>query len=241
MAIAFVQGSGTTASNTTSVARAFASNVAANSLVVIVASQWNDDSVAEFIDGDCTKTAGTATIGTITMHRAAFVNGPTATQVGLWSCLVTGGGSLTFTVTGEAASYWALTTAEFSGSFDTSRLESSNEATGTGTSPSSGNATTAGAGVFVGGLAIDAGASITTTPDAAFTQIYEYEDAGGIVGHSTIYQLVSSGTTDAASWTLGTSPTGWEAVVCAFKESGAAAATSLVIPSRAAIQSILSR
>ena len=244
MAISRVQATGTQTASSSTTSCAFVSNVTAGSLIVVVVSNYAYASA--FTASSCAKSAGTATIGTVALDRTSHITGGTPEQCAVWSAIVTGSGSLTMQVTGSAGNYWGIGIAEFSGSWDASRTEGVNGATwgaGTGgTSRDTGNVTSAGGAVFVAGVAWDHGSTQTVTPDAAFTQIYEQEDAAAYTGHNSISRIVSSGTTDSGTWAFTSTPGGNSAAALAvYKESGAAAATSLVIPSRAAIQSILTR
>lgn len=238
MAISHVQSTGAAYNNVSSLSVAFASNVTTGSLVVVSAARWVNVGGTTWVAGSCTKSAGTATISTPVMEWTG--DSGTKTDGGQWSFLVTNGGSLTVAVATNVASYGSIGVSEFSGTWDASRTETGANATGTSSTPSSGDATSAGAALFVGTLNSAHGIAVTITPDAAFTQCYEDEDGGARTPHSFIRQVVTGATTDSASWTFSISGE-WVARVTVFKESGGAAATSLVIPSSAAIQSILSR
>jgi hypothetical protein len=232
MAIAHVQSGGTNANNTTSVARAFSSNVTSGSLIVVVGMKFSPSNDA-YVAGDCTKSAGTATIGTIALDHSANITtgGTNHAAVGIWSAIVTGTGSCTMQTAGAAAgSYLLIGSGEFSGSWDASRLEAGVSGAGTGSdgdaAGSSGNASSAGAGLFIGGLSLETNVGGTITPDAAFTAMYENEastDANG----SAIYQIVGGATTDAAEWTFTTNNNGYGIALAVYKEA-AGAATSIL-------------
>ena len=228
MTINFVSGQagGAAGNNTTSVTRAFGSNVSANSLIIIVGMKYSPSSDA-FASGDCTKSAGTATIGTISLDRQVQVDTTNAdfAAVGIWSVIVTGGGSLTMQVGGAVAdSYLLIATDEYTGNWDSTRAEAgnSNSDSADNTSPAtSGNATSAGEALFIGGMNVNTLAGVTITPDAAFTTIFE-DEAGTDDNGSAIRRIVSTGTTDQAEWTItGGTWYGWAAAVQVYKEAAA--------------------
>lgn len=230
MTIAAVGGQlgGQVADSATSVSRAFGSNVSAGSLIIVVCEKFaNSQDV--FVAGDCTKSAGTATLDTITLDKEVSVQADTSQWVhtGIWSALVTGAGSCTMQVAGAVTgSYLHIATGEFTGSFDGSRLETSNSNSTTSdstTSAGTGNGTSAGAAMFVAGVAINTGSNIAVTEDAAFSLIAEEQDGTAHVVGSAIYRIVTSGTTDEGSWTIGSANTGWCAALAVYKEAAGGA------------------
>jgi len=139
-------------------------------------------------------------------------------------------------------SYWTIATGEYSATngWDSSALEGAIVATQANDdiSPaSSGNQTSAGGALFIGGLAVIGVGVITTTPDAAFTQIFEEEGAGSHEAGSVIRRIVSSGTTDAAEWSLSPND-GWIAGLAVFKEAASGASTATATPSAGALTSV---
>lgn len=216
-----IQGGGALGDDTNAVTRAFTTNVTAGSLIVVKGTKVTitDD---QFVAGDCTKSAGTATIGPVSLDVVAHVNyeGPGYLDVGIWSAIVTGGGSLTMRVAGNSGDYLMLVSEEWSGSWDGDRVEDTASATtaSNNTSASSGNATSAGAAMFAGALAVsNNGGMHTITPDGAFTQVFEEQDEDLHTVGSAIYRVVGSGTTDSADWSLSNN-LGWAAVLAVYKE-----------------------
>lgn len=223
----FVQGTGGYADSATSVSQAFTGNVTAGNVLMIAASKYSPSNDA-FSAGDCTKSSGTATLGTITLDVSQNVNASGSDYMvnGLWTAVVTGSGSCTMQVGGGVAgSYWIIGVLEFS-SADTgaSRLEASNSGTATSNAVSSGNGTSAAGAIFVGVHGIYTGSSVTITPDAAFTALYEQESNAHNIG-AIEYRIVTTGTTDAATWSLDAGYQ-WMAALGVYKESSGAAATS---------------
>jgi hypothetical protein len=213
------------ADGTTSVARAFPSNVTAGNLVTWSASiyQLSADAVTA---GDCTKTAGTATIDTPTLdfqRQLAHEADAQRIQAAQCSAIVTGSGSLTLGISGQpAGSYYLFATDELSSvtGWDASRVEATNfgeDATNSTTSSSSGNVTSAGHAAIYGVLSISTGATATITEDGAFTLIGEEVDGSTHQAGSVIRRIVSTGTTDAADWTTNTNTFGYIAAAVVYK------------------------
>ncbi len=208
--------------NTTSVTRSMGS-VTAGQLVVVYGMKFSPTADA-FVAGDVTKSAGTATIGTVSLDRTNGGDDGTATAyayAGIWSAIVTGSGTLTMQVGGAAAGSYILIAAEaFNGSWDASRVEAVNGSlvtTNSTSSTSTGNVTSAGAAVMAAAIQLNTNAATTITPDAAFTTVYENETGTDDNG-SAIYRIVGSGTTDAGDWTHGTNHNGTASAIVAYKE-----------------------
>jgi hypothetical protein len=203
------------------------------SLVVVGGAKYSEAS-HPFVAGDCTKSAGTAAISTVTLNRAdgGDVGGARFAYSAVWSFRITTAGTCTVQVTGDADNSYMIIGADCfttDASWDESREESENGATNAGdalTSMSSGNATSAGAALFFGVLSVNDGVANTITPDGAFTTIYEQETVDHQVG-SIIRRIVSSGTTDAADWTFntlnGSAGNGVAATLVVFKEAAGSA------------------
>lgn len=230
-AVAGQEGGAGNASGASSQAYTFAGNVTAGSLIVIGAHRYNSDNAQHtFVAGNCTKTAGTSTIDTPTLDRAQDLNiGVIWYSDAIFSALVTGSGSLTMTVAGgQAGSFWMVPGGEYTGSWDSSRLEASNGGTAViGSTPAvSGNGTSAGAGLFWGLLGSDGSSTVTITPEAAFTQVYEEQSASTKLIGGAERQIVAVGTTDQAEWTLSGIWTGWSALLAVYKEAGGGGATT---------------
>lgn len=219
MAISRVQFGGTQAADTSSISIATGSNVTAGNLLIIYGMKYSPSDADVFVVGDLTKTAGTATLGTITLDVDDFSdNGTDGVMAAVYSVPITGSGSLTLQITSDSGSYLAIAYEEVSGA-DTSgtRLEATNEATGNSGSPDSGNCTSAGGAIFCGCAATYAIASHTWTQDGAFTQIYEQETIDHVTA-AAASRIVTTGTTDSASWTISTGYN-WTAVCAVYKEA----------------------
>jgi hypothetical protein len=213
--------------NTTGVQRAFGSNVSLGSLITIVAGKWaTTGSTDAFIAADCIKQAGTATIDTPTLDiQFEVTDGGDRYSIAVYSCLVTGAGSLTMRVQGAVAgSYLFLFTDEWSGTWDASRIDGTPAATGTATnsqtSASSGDTTSTAAALFIAGLCSNAGNSgYSMTALNSFTKAAEETDGSahwvGAYGH----RVVGSGSTLPSAWTIGSANQGWAAGIVAYKEA----------------------
>jgi len=232
------QAGGVSTDSSASTSRAFGSNVTAGTLIVVVAGK---DSGSAFVAGDCTKSAGTATIGAISLDTELRfdIGAGEFISIGIWSCLVTGAGSCTMQVAGAAGTFWGLATDEYSTDvgWDVSRVENTNStgnATDDAASATSGNATSAGAALFMGGVDLNGSGAITLTPDGAFTQIFEQEDGSLHSMFSAIRRIVSTGTTDSADWAITAAHRGSAAALVAYKEigGGSGGATGVGSPQR---------
>lgn len=219
------QNAGANAPASATVSVAFPSNVQAGSLITVIGWRYRGSNTA-YTAGNCTKLSGTATIGTITLdrqHSIDFGGGFGFGQVGIWSAIVTAGGSLTMQIGGgDGGTYQSIAIHEFTGNWDATRVEATNSnatATDNTTPAHSGDATSAGAALFIGGLSLGSASLQTLTPDAAFTQIYENEAGATSQVGSAIYRIVSTGTTDRAEWTVPTTANeGWLAAVAVYRE-----------------------
>jgi len=214
------QASGGVADSTTLVAEPFTVNVTAGSLIVVLCGKYTP-TVDAFVAGDCTKSAGTATIDTPTLDVSLNFNyaGTDCIAVGIWSALVTGSGSLTMQVgSSVAGSFFIIGVNEYSGNWDGSRLEDSSSASAATGAPNSGDSTSAGAALFVGVTTTTTNAPTTHTLDGAYTLIFEEEDGSTHATGSTGDQIVAVGTTDSFSLTAPTTER-FAAALAVYKEA----------------------
>jgi hypothetical protein len=225
--------------NATSMTKAFTNPVSTNSLIVIGAVKYPGTSDV-FLAADCTKSAGTATIGAITLDKQFQISNGASSFIalGIWSCVVTAGGTLTLQIAGmPSGSYGAVFTDEYTGSFDSSRVDGTpaqgGSYTASQTAASSGNVTTAGAGLIFGVLGVDTSSNpFAMTEDGAFTSVADETNGSAHMVGEAIRRVVTTGTTDAADWTIASSNAGWAAIAVAYKEvAGSAATLSSATPS----------
>ena len=204
--------------NSTDITIAFPGDVTVGSLITIGTSAFSTDSSPSWIDADCTKSAGTATIGTCTVD-AQGINDLSGSYylAGVFSALVTGSGSLTMQIHEPADNtYWFAAINEYSGSWDASRVEDTS--TNTGSSASSavtGTASSVGAALFVAQLMA---CPTTITAEAAFSLIAEEESCSGQMSGSGIDQIVGGATTDEGEWSF-TGTDDYAAALVVYKES----------------------
>lgn len=236
MAIAIVGGQSGVArvASGTSITRAYGSNVSTGSLLIVVAVKYSGTGTDPWVVGDLTQSAGTATLGSIQLdeeYELPMTGAADYCSIGIYSVIVTSGGSCTFQLTAGAASYITLISGEFTGNWDSSRVEDTSQngsATDSSGVMSSGDCTSAGAALFIGGLngyTLDAR---TLTEDAAYSLIAEEEDGNTYEEGSGIYQIVATGTTDNAEWTPGGVMLGYVAAQVVYKESGGVTGTIVV-------------
>jgi hypothetical protein len=184
------------------------------------------DGTGSFVAGDCTKSAGTATIGPFTLDKQQ-VN-PSGQHTATWSALVTGAGSLTIAVA-TGGSFSVTGVQVYNGNWDGTRVEAVNGANGTtSTTPSSGNVTCAGPGLFVAVLGVGNSALVTLTEDGNFTSINASLDGTGHEVGEIIDRIVGSGTTDDANWVISAAPTTTATQVVVYREVPSAAGPVLL-------------
>jgi hypothetical protein len=214
----------------------FPNNVTAGSLLTIVVCAIEATGGHTPVAGDLTKQSGTATIGTVTLDKLQswLFSGLYPKYAAVYSCIVTGSGSLTMRYANAASgSSLFIGADEYTGNWNSSRVEATNGASpgSLTTAPDSGNATSAGAALFVGGLTFfTASTSAVVTEDGAFTLIGEQNSVTSTqMGASVISRIVSSGTTDSASWALDVSQYPASAVV-AYKEAAGGGSNTTITP-----------
>ena len=240
--ITFVQSAHGEAGSGVSPTATFSSNVTSGNLLVIVAGAYRAGTPPHaFSLGDLTKSSGTATLGTAQLDiQHARSTGSNEGRVAIWSIPVTGTGSLTLSLAVNAGDYANIAAGEFSGA-DTSsgRLDTSlgNDGPGTGTGCVIGDMTSAGAGVFVGGLTAYTSQTTSWTPDGAFSTLW---NEGNVAYNATaaIYRIVSSATTDSvdASNSPGYDSPGWAGASAVYKAaSGGGGDLSLNVDTAGAI------
>jgi hypothetical protein len=231
MAITIIQETSTRFDAATDFPRAFASNVAAGSLVVVMV--WSSSATA-FVAGNCTKSAGTATIGTVSLDKENDfdVGSGEIANAAIWSCLVTGAGSLTMNVAVPDGSYGTIAIGEYGGSWDASRLEDSQvgqSATDGASTADTANMTSAGAALFVGAVAVmGSDVSTTCTANSPWTNIASENDNTAHQAGAAARNNYASGTTDTAGWTInvsGVTNRGWTAVGAVYKEASGGGGT----------------
>lgn len=226
---------------------------ATGDLVNITLAGWNDAVNPTITAGFLTKTAGTATIGTITLDRVN--SGDNGDSSYSWSCqwsfVVTAGGTVTVTAAGfpssGGGSSLAISHAGAASTLgwanDSSRVEDANGqhvSSDAQTALSTGNGTSAGEAWFVAGLTLNNGAAVTVGTPSGFAAITDNGANGAsveVLGHAD--DIVTSGTTQAAAWTYsaldGNGYNGQAATLVVYKET-AAPSPSLPMP-----QSLLQR
>ena len=210
---------------------AYGSNVSAGSLITIVGGQRDFNTVSDaFVAGDVTQSAGTAVLGTISLDAATEFETSEEPwiRIGIWSAIVTTGGSLTMQLGANGSDADTMIAGhEFTGSWDGTRVEDTSTTTDdtNNVDPTTGNATSVGAALFIAGFMAASPNAISPTEDAAFSLIGEINIApgDGNAGGSAIYRIVSSGTTDAGDWTMGNS-IGRSSALVVYKEAAGGAA-----------------
>jgi len=213
----------------TSIPRSVGS-VTAGQLVTWQLNYWSDVGEDTLVAGDLTQTAGTATLGTISLDRLDSdpVGGGTYLHTAIYSAIVTGSGTLTLTQAGmNAGSYGLVFSEAFNGTWDGSRVEDADGATSATdnlTSFATPTVTSAAAAVFVAVLSWNTGGTGAglAVDDGAWTDIGVSNDGVNYVPGAASYRIVATGTTDSAGWTGtqdGASYNGASASVVVYKEA----------------------
>jgi hypothetical protein len=215
------QAGGDSISNATSAPKAFAGNVTAGNLVVVLVTKWNSTHTA-IVVGDVSKTAGTATLGVWQMDRTDYQQSGAGNEMdtAIFSAPVTGTGSLTVAVAGAAGCYWLIAVNEYAGAdVSASRVAGGNGGgdANNGT-PTTGTVASGMGAVFCGVLCTITGGATTHTPGADYTQIYEAEDGASFQTGSSEDRIVGVDTTDAADW-LAPTTVPWAASLAVYKEA----------------------
>lgn len=222
----------------TTASRAFPSDVTVGNVVYFAAAA--SDSSHTFVAGDCTKSAGTATIGTVEL--LGQVNQDTGDGFfipsAVWAAKVTGTGSLTLQAGGlTSGAFWIGGSGEYNSDVGwpatlAGTPSSNGTATDSSTPATTGNATSTGAAVFVAVMGVGAPAAITIgAPGNSFSAVMEEEDGAAHMCGAIADRVVTTGTVTGGSWTLssGTAWQGWAAVVGVINESAAAASADVAV------------
>jgi hypothetical protein len=219
MPIRFVQKAEDVAPSAASIVLAFTNPVMANSVVTIDAARYTGGTTDPFVVGDLTKTAGTATIGTIVLDVSAIQDVEDVTDKtnsGIWRVNVTGSGTLTFTLTGNSGDYFWMNVAEWADMDNVCMGTIS--AIGNSTAADSGTLLLNQPGMLLAALAVNAVISVTLTEDAAFTLLNEEQNGAANSVGASAYRLTQGAVSDSGSWTLG-SVEGWACCLAAYRDA----------------------
>lgn len=206
MAIAREQFKAGSANSVTSVALTFDSSVTAGSVLIAVGNAFNDGGGGLVVTDD----NGNTWVET-------FDNNYSGSDVAVLAYVENANsGTTQVTMTGDANSFFTLVIVEVSGVQTSTVLDQSNDATGTSSSPDSGDVTTTVADTYlIGGFAHDTSV-VTITEGGAWTLIFEEEDQSTNMPISVQEQILSSTATESADWSLSGS-VAWWASIGAFK------------------------
>jgi len=222
------QEGGTNGNSVTSLSRAFSSDITSGNIVIILGAKVTPTS-EQWDANDCTKTGGTATIGTIVALASYELSTPLTGgfgSVAVWAAPVTGSGSCTMQIgNAPAGTFMLIGMGEYSTAGTWAMLPllegwrvNGSAAAGDPTA-TAGPATSVDSAVFFGALQVQSTTGGSITEDAAFTVIYENESATDDNG-SFIRRIVSSGTTDTAEWSMAAADQGWVAALALVKDQG---------------------
>lgn len=215
------QSGGASGASGGAISKAFTGNVTSGNLILVLGWRYNDTTSTDFTAGNCTKSAGTATIGAIAkdVSLAYLYSSPFYIGAAIWSCQVTGTGSCTMNIAvGAGSSQTDIAIAEFHSDSGAITFLSGTNKTGTGASgaPATASATSTGNSIFAGCVGTGTGGATTHTVGAGFTQIYEEENGATLMTGSSEYKIVTA-TSSTASWTAPTTAQ-WVAALAVYQE-----------------------
>lgn len=197
------------------------SDVTSGSLLVVSCIRWRNGGNSNVLPTQLDKLSGTATIDTPLLHywNTQIVN----QRNGIWSCLVTGSGTLTLRVTHPTTAFHGfLTVAEYTGGVDwtPARAYGAVKNNGSGTTPTVGGLTTpAEGGIFFALMHSSLGSNAAVTEPAGYSLLSEWEDGPTGEVHSVCDRIASGVDTQTPSWTVGTTSS-WYTGHLMFREGG---------------------
>jgi hypothetical protein len=201
-----------------SCALAYTANVNAGSLLTAEVADYTAGTAASVTVSALTKSAGTATLGTIVLDVTnAQAQAGNCGNGSIFSVPVLTSGSCTLSFSLAAASFITMTISEWSG-LTTNAKEASNSGTSAtnDASGTSGNASSAQTALFVGMLANCVHSNLTLTPPSGWVLNRKQDQGASWVPEGSAYQIVGRPTTSASawSWTGGTGP--WVCCVAVY-------------------------
>lgn len=208
MTISRLQSTGQQSSGSVaSVSKAFASDIGAQSLIVVCGVT----SAADMPPGVVTDTQ----FNVYTRH--GILQRASSERVAIFSAVSNGAGPLTITLDATGSDFQTIGIAEYQGRWDGDRVHVGfTSATGASAAPAAGNLITTVDSVVVGGFAHNGGGTVTITPVSPWNELFEAENTANMpIG--MIDQIVAAGTYNP-SWTTGISVS-WTAGGVAFKEA----------------------
>lgn len=210
---------------------AFGDDVVVGSLITVWCFLGNEDGAeGAFVAGDCTKDSGTATIDGFVLDGQLGPNnmGEYYAQIGIWSTIVTGSGSLSVNVTnsGGTGNGICIHVHESGGNWDENRLEDSELfqlATNDVATAYTDDCSSAGDALFLSQIALISLTAPTIVQDSPWLEANVRElSNGAVIASEGDYILASGATTDAAGYTLsgGTQRWGFHVCTSVWKEAG---------------------
>lgn len=215
---AAVQRTGAVGTGIATLTKAFDSDVTSGNLIVVGWS-CNVDNEGPYSTG-CTKDAGSATIGTITMDSALTTAHPVGdAQAAIYSAPVTGTGSCTMKADPSASGRQILIAiAEYTNvDVTASRLSGASYGQGNTGAIASGSVTPSTANsIFVSGMLSPQTSGVAGTIDTDYTAIFIQSSVGGICPGGFGDWILTSATADTGAWTAPTTKE-WMSVLANYK------------------------
>lgn len=227
------QATGVSVANDNNAAtKAFPGNITSGNTIFVLGMRYTTSSKA-FVAGDCTKSAGTATIGSIALDSATEYNVSAGNylQIGIWSASVTGTGSATMQLAaGGGGSYQIMAIDEAHSdvgaiSFVAGSNKAGSGATGAPATASGSSTTNA---IFMAAVATITSGATTHTPGLTYSQIYEEEDGASYQTGNAEYKIVTGATSSTADWQAPTTVP-WAAALAVYQEPAAGTAVPVFV------------
>jgi hypothetical protein len=216
---------------TTPQSQATSTNVTAGNDLLVPIFWFNDGGNDAPVAGDLTKTAGTSTIGTITIAHSSLNFVPFADtgrmQALFYRVPITGTGSLTLQIAnmgtgGALDGFWMFLECTSLGALDGTPVSNSDTTQG-GASPTTGSQTSTGSALFLAMFGDGGGNNTAIAGTGTFTQGFEQENGTTAQRGSITYRIVSTSTANNSGWTTDTTANAgiWLAIQACWAEAAA--------------------
>ena len=198
---------------TSTLTRSFSSSVTIGNYIIVTIAAYRPEAFTFTISDNCGNT----------YTPAISQNYGNRTTYAIYYTKVTTTGACTVTATSSGSNLqWNMEIAEFSGLDPTSPLDTTGQATGSGTGPTVNLTTSNPNDLIVGVFGYGATGTYTMTAGVGFTEYGKETTGAGYSSQLAEYKIVSNSGSQTVDGTIGTSAT-WYIVAAAFKAAGGAA------------------
>jgi hypothetical protein len=193
-------------------------DVTSGNHVVVGCATWWGAAGGPYASTDLTKTAGTSTVGTVTLDSQYRTGADPFKEATVFSVPITGSGTLTLTVANAGIDGATCVAQEYSGMDSTTRVQDQNTGTGTSTTPATGTVAGTGEVLFFGAHINASAVDAAITAGADFDGVGEQENGASWTSGAFEERIVTTDTTDAADWTLASSVQ-WAAAMGVYQDT----------------------